>query len=653
MSLDRIVQLIAALLLVTAVACAGSMLPGILKKSEESGLRYTNVAVEGAPPIVALGTAIGALRGVIVDYLWIKLNMMKEKGLYYEIMADAELITQLQPRFGEVWAFLGHNMAYNISVVTNTPQERWEWVKAGIDLVRNRGIRANPHNLVLHKELAFWLAHKVEYTSDDAHLYYKREFGREWHFLLGPPPYAWDERIAWMKTIADAPLTLEEAEARTPGVQALVERLQTELSPYERRFKFELNGKALQAYGWAASVTTSPYARILGVHETLRAKDPIYNAFHAIINDPAIAPQRETFIAFLRKKVLLKEYFMDPQLMYEFTRDIGPIEWRHGQGHALFWAARGTREAEDRYMTDDDIYKVVNNDRYQIQAMQGLANDGLVNLDPFSDDLSPSRLPDLRWIKIVSKYFRELYAKHNPTRGAGGDTFIDFYENFMSNAIRQLYRAGDLAGAQEILTDLDNRFGRGGLIPNTKYARPLDVFVQEVTYEEYENVPAVAITDALQALRRGFHEGILLDKPELLRDALKFAADVRDYFQHTRYADYENKFGVGRVKELIDDLNGIVENAYVGLMLDTSVPLLDRLEIFAKSNEEYKRMAYDFARPQIEAELAASPLGQRLKITDVLPEPPGMEAYRVAKAARIQREKEEEASRSQTTFQRE
>ncbi len=121
-----------------ATAVSGVVLPRLTEISERHVLRYTDVAVEGAPPVVALGTAIGALRGVIVDYLWIKVHLMKQKGLYYEVMADADLITKLQPRFSAVWAFHGHNMAYNISVAHNTEEERWEWVKQGIDLIRNR-----------------------------------------------------------------------------------------------------------------------------------------------------------------------------------------------------------------------------------------------------------------------------------------------------------------------------------------------------------------------------------------------------------------------------------------------------------------------------------------------------------------------------------
>ena len=127
---------------------------------------------------MAVGTAIGALRGLVVDVLWIKVNLMKEEGDYFEVMALSDLITKLQPRFAAVWAYHGHNMAYNISVATHTLEERWDWVRAGVRLVQNEGLRHNPDDLVLHKELAFWYAHKIEGNSDDAHLFYKRVHAR-------------------------------------------------------------------------------------------------------------------------------------------------------------------------------------------------------------------------------------------------------------------------------------------------------------------------------------------------------------------------------------------------------------------------------------------------------------------------------------------
>src|SRR5262245_53289152 len=254
MSRNALIQLGAMVVLIACVAASGSLLPSLLGLSRDHYLRYTDEPVEGAPPIVAIGQAVGAVRGLIVDWLWLKVNIMKEKGLFYEVMADADMITKLQPRFAEVWSFHGHNMAYNISVTLNSREDRWKWVMAGIDLVRNKGLRYNPNDMNLHRELAFWFKHKIEGYSDDAHLYYKRMFRREWHELLGPPPYDWDARTAWIKIVADAPETLDEAEARTPGVKALVERLRGDLSPFEQQFRFALDRNFLRLYSIWSSV---------------------------------------------------------------------------------------------------------------------------------------------------------------------------------------------------------------------------------------------------------------------------------------------------------------------------------------------------------------------------------------------------------------
>ena len=104
---DRPVQLLSAAVAVACVAGAGTLLPRILDASDRAQLRYTDVSVEGAPPVVA----VGALRGLVVDYLWIRLQQMREAGQYYDARRLADLITKLQPRFGEVWAFHGHNLA--------------------------------------------------------------------------------------------------------------------------------------------------------------------------------------------------------------------------------------------------------------------------------------------------------------------------------------------------------------------------------------------------------------------------------------------------------------------------------------------------------------------------------------------------------------
>ena len=291
----------------------------------------------------------------------------------------------------------------------------------------------------------------------------------------------------------------------------------------------------------------------------------------------------------------------------------------------------------------------MNNDRMTIQAMQAMNHSGLMAIDPFSND-NPTRLQDNRWIKSIEKYFLQLYQKHYQTRGAGSDTFCDFHENFMSQAIRQLFRVGDYAGAQEILDHLDQLYGRGGLIPSEKYQKSLEDFVRDATYGEYEMVPDVARTDVYAVLQRGFREGLLLGRKKILDESLKFAKDLTDYFQGNRYTDFVNKFGEKRMADLVGDIRRSVEDVLIALIRDTNQPLLDRLSMYNRATEEQRRMVYDSVKDQIESELKESPLSQVMQLAVALPEPPEMQSYRAlqAEAARLRQESLDKQNRSET-----
>ena len=629
MSRDRLIQAMALVVMLVSTTVCGALLPSLIDLSEKHALRYTDVSVEGAPPFVALGTTIGALRGIIVDYLWIKVNIMQQKGLFYEVMADADLITSLQPRFAAVWAFHGHNMAYNISVATHTEEERWEWVKSGIRLVRNEGLRHNPNDLVLHKELAFWYAHKIEGVSDDAHLYYKQEFGREWHFLLGVPPDDYQERTEWIEVVANAPETLEAAERRTPGVMALVERLQEQLTPHQQRFKFALDARFLRAYGeWKEIRGASRYVKLLGL-ESKAQSDAFFRTFDELASDPQVQEVWPTLIAHVRKRVLKDEYNMDPQLMYEYTRDLGPIDWRHGQAHALYWSRRGEQFAELR-VAKDDIYKIVNNDRLQLQAMQGLARFGRISFDPFSDEL-PSRFPDPRWIDAIEREFPRFYEKHYLTRGAGGDTFVGFFKNFLSSAVREWYRAGEIERAQKLLDRLDDLFG-DTIFHDPSYRIPVDIFVRKQTFDEYQFQPHMAPSEVAASLRLAYLVGVAQNRPEVTQRAIGFAKEVTEYFKGNEYSNFVNKFGVQRIGDIIDRLERSAVDVLGFLMIDRTVPLLDRMTVWAGVDEvgpELRGRVYDRVKPVIEHELQTRQIGAVLSIDQVLPAPANLEVVRV------------------------
>jgi hypothetical protein len=637
----RTIQLIALVVMIACTAVSGAMLGPITRQTEAAGLRYTDVSVEGAPPFVALGTAIGALRGLIVDILWIKVNFMKEKGLFYEVMADAELITKLQPRFAAVWAFHGHNMAYNISVATQTMEERWEWVNAGIRLVRGDGLRHNPNDLVLHKELAFWFAHKIEGYADDAHLYYKRQFVGEWHDVLGPPPEEQEARVAWIRAIADAPDTLGEAERRVPGVKALITRLNESMTPFGETTRFEPNIQFLRNYGmWKAVKEQSAAAEVLGLEKRFATESPFFQAFDEIAGDPDTAEAWDTLVRHVRKRVLIDDYNMDPSLMADFTEELGPIDWRHAQAHALYWSTKGSMFGEPRTAREDDIYNIVNNDRLRLQSMQDLARYGRITFDPFSNEL-PSRFAEPRWIPTIEKLFIELYEKHYETRGAGGDTFIAFLENFMSSAIREAYRSGEFERAEELMAKLDAKFGTGASPPNQKYQIPLDIFVLNEVKNEYTFQPHLAPSEAVASLRYGFREGVGRDREDVYDNAQEFVNGVIKYFKGNEYNDYVNRYGEARMGALIDDLEDTRKRAFLQLMTDPTVSINERSTIWGKVDKHEPTLrleVYDQVAPSLSRQFAQHELSSKYAFAEVFPEPPGLDIYRRQQALKRQQE---------------
>lgn len=152
--------------------------------------------LENAPPMLAFTTkALGGFRGLIANALWIRATELQENGKYFEMVQLADWITKLEPKLTAVWVHLAWNMAYNISVKFNDPNDRWLWVKRGTELLRDEAIQYNPEEPTLYRELAWFYQHKMGHYLDDAHQVYKVEWAREMTALLGKGTPNWDELI--------------------------------------------------------------------------------------------------------------------------------------------------------------------------------------------------------------------------------------------------------------------------------------------------------------------------------------------------------------------------------------------------------------------------------------------------------------------------
>src|SRR5262245_5462573 len=186
----KINLLILAVLLVFGASRVQWILVG---QREALGLnRYTEL--KGAPPVLALTTmALGGFRGLISNALWIRASELQEEEKFFEMAQLADWITKLEPHFTQVWLMQGWNMAFNISVKFNDKEDRWRWLERGIELLRDDGLRYNPYDILIHRELAWFFQFKMGGNMDDAHGHYKRMWAQEMQEVFGGPKPNWDE----------------------------------------------------------------------------------------------------------------------------------------------------------------------------------------------------------------------------------------------------------------------------------------------------------------------------------------------------------------------------------------------------------------------------------------------------------------------------
>src|SRR5881392_428234 len=177
--------LLSSILLLAGASQFQRMLNGLRSDPKLGLMRVTDLG-SNAPPVLAFTTvALGGFRGLIANALWIRANDLQDQGKYFEMVQLADWITKLEPTFTQVWLVQSWNMAYNISVKFTDYADRWRWVQRGIELLRDDGLRYNPREALIYRELAWFFQHKMGQNMDDAHMVYKQEWAKEMEKLLG------------------------------------------------------------------------------------------------------------------------------------------------------------------------------------------------------------------------------------------------------------------------------------------------------------------------------------------------------------------------------------------------------------------------------------------------------------------------------------
>ena len=83
---------------------------------------------------------LGGCRGMAANVLWTRADRAQKVQEWDRLKVTVDMITKLQPHFLSIWTFQSWNLAYNVSVEWDAPEDKYEWIKKGIKFVQD-GVR--------------------------------------------------------------------------------------------------------------------------------------------------------------------------------------------------------------------------------------------------------------------------------------------------------------------------------------------------------------------------------------------------------------------------------------------------------------------------------------------------------------------------------
>lgn len=686
---NRMVQGICSLVLLVCLIGSGVVATQVSAEAGRAQLAYTDNATEGDPPEVAAGIAMGAFRGLFVNYLWMRTERLKQEGKFHEAIELSSAITRLQPRFPRVWSFHAWNMAYNISVATPTAEERWQWVKAGIELLRQEGIPRNPNDVQLHRELAWIFNHKVQGFMDNANRYYKKELAKEWHMLLGEPPRlqqsheaATAQMVEWLDEVVSAPETLEGVidielaernidllEEQRFGVgDSLVAELATRIRD-EAGLDFDYDLLALFAVQEAIEnswFTQSEeeggvFSARVGAELQVAQRGQSNSVFTQLYDDPRFADTLNEegevvmrgawsrLIPHIRKRVLVDEYRMSPTRMQRYTEKFGPLDWRHPSAHAVYWSHRGVELGMQRIGIRN--FNTLNTDRITMHALQELFRSGTVMYDPILD--KHVTMVSLHYIPSYAEVVLEVAERGGRSQDWENRAFTTYsqgLQNFLKDAIRTTYRFGDIEQANRWFEELRDFPGLNLNDPQLFEDLGLDLatFVKKQLEEEDRfTIPHVAASEVEMALRGAFLNGLLNGDRQAFEGNIEYARQVHQrYFQLQDQVTLEDRER-NRMDEMHPDFAIAAGNVFLNILAYSDLQIFQSSLMYKRVPSSIQRVVYDplvsiFAQQGIPRE----------PLADLFPQPPGMEQFRAELQRKLQAQEEGRKSAMERLEQR-
>ncbi|MCD4699823.1 MAG: hypothetical protein K8R91_04540 [Phycisphaerae bacterium] len=599
------------MLVVAASAMIGAAMLQKPIESQRRRLKLTSVTADENigkdPKTTLLQVAPGGLRAPLLTYLWLRSQQLKADGKFFDARQQRDLICDLMPHFPGVWSFHAWDMAWNISVATHTPEERWMWVSNGVRLLRDRGLYYNPDNLILHKELAWIFFSKMGHYTDEMHMTYKRRWAGIMHNVLGAPPFtdSADGAIEAFRLVTDAPKSLAKLKTDTVATDFIDRLAGCDVKPDEAFLTY------YNLYSGDPSVSAPEWM-------TKEPADEKDKEIAHLMRAEEFAAARAKVLAFVRRKVLVEQYRMDPNWMLDLMERYGPMDWRSVNSHAIYWSTLGLHRSEGKGLGE---INALNTDRTFLGGLKSLTRTGQIyythspNIpeEPYVDFL-----PDWRFVEPTHREYliAERILVRKPTGEPGeidslDNLLRDGHITYLSNAVQQMYFGGREDMARKYYGELKDTLKATGEI----YKLDLHGFVREKrrrggapTVEMSKALMAAALRSAYRALAGGNHGEYLRFKAVARRSYNDFLKDVagKARLQPPPFGKIEQNFLVTM----------LVQPRAVGL----NVPLITKANLYntltPRMRQELFPLIADRLRKQCQAE--------EIDFDKAFPTPPGV-----------------------------
>jgi hypothetical protein len=142
----------------------GIHVKGMDAQAQELAIReQSRGEVDLVGAVVRLGT-LGS-RGVATCWLWRDAMEAQKKNQWNELEMYVRSLTKLQPHYITPWIFQSWNLAYNVSVESDRPHDKYFYIARGINLLAD-GERQNRDNPDIRWSIGFFLQHKIGQSDE-------------------------------------------------------------------------------------------------------------------------------------------------------------------------------------------------------------------------------------------------------------------------------------------------------------------------------------------------------------------------------------------------------------------------------------------------------------------------------------------------------